>query len=156
MRNSHHGVIAGVDLPVAHPLGKSRLHKNTGAVAVDMESHLAARLAAQHDLPFVAMRVIADPAHRLLPQAALVGMRADGRADLPAVLRAVARRPRSLLALLRVAADAAAARTVLSRRRSALGPTFALFDEEFMPPLPAASLLAPPASPGLPAQSPQA
>lgn len=144
---AHHGVIAGVDVPIACPMGKGNLHQNTSAIAVDMESHMAARLAASHDIPFVAMRVVADPAHRLLPQAAIVGMRPDGSSDLPAVLRTLVRNPKSLIGLLRTAADAAAARVALSRRRQALGPSFALFEErEITPPLPAAWSVPPPAA----------
>ena len=43
---------------------KAALRATTGADAVDMESHIAARYAEQHSLPFAALRVISDPAHR--------------------------------------------------------------------------------------------
>ena len=54
-----------------------------------------------HRRPFVAARVISDAAHRTLPPAARVGMRADGGVDLPAVLRSLLVAPWQLPALIR-------------------------------------------------------
>ncbi len=42
--------IVGVDAPIADPAMKRELHRSTGAAAVDIESHLVARLAAAHGL----------------------------------------------------------------------------------------------------------
>lgn len=103
------GTIAGVDHAVASPSGKAALHRATGAVAVDMESHIAARLAAVYGVPFTALRIVADPARRALPEAATVGMRPDGSVDAGAVLRALLRRPGDIPALIRTAMDASAA-----------------------------------------------
>jgi hypothetical protein len=86
-----------------------------------MESHIAARIAARHGVPFAACRVIIDPAERSLPPAALVGMRPDGRADALAVARSLWRQPGQATALLRVIADARAARSALFRGRRKLG-----------------------------------
>ena len=88
------GDLAGVDRAVAGAEAKARLHRRSGALAVDMESHVAARLAAQYGVPFAALRIIADPAERSLPQAALVGMRPDGTTNVGAVLAALARKTR--------------------------------------------------------------
>ena len=117
-----HADISGVDTPVVAREHKRALHEATGTVAVDMESHIAARIAARHGVPFAACRVIIDPAERTLPPAALVGMRADGRADAAAVIRSLCREPRQGFALLRVIADAHAARRALYRGRRRLGP----------------------------------
>jgi adenosylhomocysteine nucleosidase len=136
--DASHALIAGSDSPVAHPRGKKELHAVTGAVAVDMESHLAARLASEHAIPFAALRVVADPAHRRIPQAALVGMRPDGSTNVPAVLRSLGRHPKSLPALLHTAADVAIARASLSRGRRQLGPRFGFYGEEITPRSPAA------------------
>ena len=113
--------ISGVDAPVVGKLDKHALHKSAGTVAVDMESHIAARIAARHGVPFAACRVIIDPAERTLPPAALVGIRSDGRTDLIAVLRSVCKQPQQLFGLLRVVADARAARSALFRGRRRLG-----------------------------------
>ncbi len=117
--------IVGVDAPVVGSGEKAALHARTGAAAVDMESHVAARLAAQHGVPFAALRVVADPAERTLPPAALVGMRQDGTTDLGAVLRSLGRAPRQLPGLIRTGLDAKAAFAALKASRRELA---ALFD----------------------------
>ncbi len=116
-----HADILGVDAPVADAMEKRRLHARTGAVAVDMESHIAARIAAAHGLPFAACRAVIDAAHRSLPPAALVGLRPDGTPDVGAVFRSVVRQPGQLPALVRTARDARIARDALRRGRGLLG-----------------------------------
>jgi hopanoid-associated phosphorylase len=116
-----HADIAGVDLPVVDASTKRRLGTTTRTVAVDMESHIAARVAAAHGLPFAACRVIIDPAQRTLPPAALVGLRPDGTPDAGAVLRSLARQPGQLITLLRTALDARAAHAALLGGRRLLG-----------------------------------
>jgi hopanoid-associated phosphorylase len=119
--------IFGADAAVAGVADKARLAANTGAVAVDMESHIAARWAARHGARFAAIRVIADPLHHALPRAALVGMRADGTTDIYAVLRSLGASPRQLPALLRTALGAKRAMDGLKSCRRALGEDFGLF-----------------------------
>jgi nucleoside phosphorylase len=58
--------------------GKRALRAETGALAVDMESHVAARVAARRGLPFAVVRVISDSADEALPPAAQIGMKPDG------------------------------------------------------------------------------
>ncbi len=116
------GPMAGVDTPVADAAAKQDLFAQTGAVAADMESHIAARLALAHGLPFAVFRVIVDPAERSLPPAALVAMRPDGGVDARAVLGSLARQPSQLPRLVRLALDARAARAALLRGRRMLGP----------------------------------
>jgi adenosylhomocysteine nucleosidase len=118
--------IVGVDDPIAEPAAKRELHRATGAAAVDMESHVVARLAAEHGLAFTAVRVVVDPADRAIPPAALVGMNADGRTDVPAILRELRARPAQLSRLARIALDAFVARSEMQRVRRLLGPHFGL------------------------------
>jgi adenosylhomocysteine nucleosidase len=120
--------IAGVDAPIADAVGKTALFSATGAAAVDMESAIVARAARRHGLPFAILRVIADPAHRPLPSAALVAMRADGEVDLAAVLGALIRNPNQLPALTRLARDSGGAFSSLVRARALLGADFASAD----------------------------
>lgn len=114
--------IAGVDRPLAFPSEKQALHQASGASAADMESHVVARMAAELAIPFAVLRVIADPVERALPPAALAGLRLDGRIDIGAVLASLARSPRQLPGLIRLAAEAARARTALLRCSHLLGP----------------------------------
>src|SRR5262249_44053578 len=81
------GPLLGVDAIVAEATRKADLHRTTGALAVDMESHVGARVARHHGLAFAAVRVVCDPAHRALPPAARIAMKPGGRMDLWAVLR---------------------------------------------------------------------
>jgi len=122
--NAEHRPIAGVDHPVADPDHKRRMHAETGAAAVDMESHLVARLALTHGLNFTAVRVVIDPAHRAIPDAALAGMRPDGGTSFAAVMRELIASPSQLSGLLRLAYDGYAARRALLRARRLLGPDF--------------------------------
>jgi hopanoid-associated phosphorylase len=122
------GPLAGMDLPLVQMEDKQALYRATGALAVDMESHLAARIANLRGLPLAAVRVVADPASRSLPNAALAGMRPDRSTDPLAVMRALLRRPRELRALMRVAMDVRAARTTLLRGRQLLGASLVFSD----------------------------
>ena len=125
---AHHAPILGVDTPVAEPATKRQLHRTSGAAAVDMESHIVARIAGQHGLAFTALRVIVDPVERAIPPAALVGMGPDARADTTAILRDLIARPRQLPLLARVTWDAFIARTAMQRVRQRLGAHFGLLD----------------------------
>ena len=115
------GEIGGSDTIVASAAHKAELHAHTGAVAVDMESHVAARVAAAHGLPFAALRVIADTAQRNVPPAALLAMQPGGGVDVLAVLRSLARAPGQLPQLLGIARDARTALRALARSRRLLG-----------------------------------
>jgi len=122
------GDIAGSDLPLACTHAKRRLHEKTGAVAVDMESHVAARTAAEHRVPFAAFRVITDPSHRALPPAALVATNAAGAVDVLAIMRSLMRHPMQLPTLFRLALDSWAAWQALVPSRRFLGPNLGLPD----------------------------
>jgi hopanoid-associated phosphorylase len=121
-------VLAGADAPINEPDAKRALQRATGAAAVDTESHIAAEIAARHELPFAAFRVVADGARQALPPAAAVALAPDGRIRRSAVLGSVARAPRQIPTLLRTAADARRAFRALSRGRRLLGSALAYPD----------------------------
>jgi hopanoid-associated phosphorylase len=123
-----HADLAGTDRPILLPGEKRALNARTGAVAVDMESHIAGRLARDRRLPFAALRVIVDPSERAVPKAALAGRRADGGTDARQVMRALQARPRDTLAVMRLAVDAWIASRALFRCRRQLGDAFAFVD----------------------------
>ena len=99
------GGLAGVEQVIAARAGKAALRSETGAAAVDMESHIAAAYAADAGLPFAALRVIADPADRALPALAISAIKPNGDIDLRKVLRGVARNPTTLRALVSTGID---------------------------------------------------
>jgi len=121
--NAHRGTIVGADQIIASVAEKAALQARTGAIAVDMESHIAARVAARHDLPFAILRTISDSADHALPPAALVGMKPDGGVALGAILASLARNPAQLPALIRTGRDAGAAFQALRDALASVGQT---------------------------------
>jgi adenosylhomocysteine nucleosidase len=99
------GGLAGVEQVIGARAGKAALWSETGAAAVDMESHIAAAYAEESGLPFAALRVISDPASRALPAIAMTAIKPNGDIDLRKVLRGVARNPMSLRALVSTGID---------------------------------------------------
>ncbi|WP_457912087.1 phosphorylase family protein, partial [Cupriavidus campinensis] len=120
------GLLAGADTAVTTVADKAALHGLHGALAVDMESHIAARAAQAHGLPFTALRVVVDPADRPVPPLAVAGMGADGSTDIGAIIIGLLKAPHHLPGLLRLGQDAAAARRALQAARRALGEEFGL------------------------------
>jgi nucleoside phosphorylase len=116
----------GADEIVATAQKKSALYQNHGAVAVDMESHGAARAAARAGAPFLAIRAIADPAHRALPPAALNAVAPDGSTRVMATLLRAMRSPQQFKQLIRLGQDSTAATQTLRRD---LGPLFAALEK---------------------------
>jgi hopanoid-associated phosphorylase len=125
---ANHAPIVGVDAAITDPKAKQQMHIDTGAAAVDMESHHVARFASAHGLSFAAVRVVIDPAHRVVPEAALAGMRPGGGTNVTAVIRELIVRPSQFSSLLRLAVDAYVARNALLNVRRILGPAFGLLD----------------------------
>jgi hopanoid-associated phosphorylase len=114
-------IIVGHGEIVSHVDGKRRLFATSGAHAVDNESHIAARIARRHKIPFVAIRAISDAATRGLPPAALVRLNPNGRIRLGGVLRSLVSEPHQIADLLTTGREANRAFTALSRSRNALG-----------------------------------
>ncbi len=108
-----HCLLAGTAV-AANVEAKRRLHRQTGAHAIDLESGGVAEVAAAHGIPFVAVRAICDPAERDLPPAALAALDGRGRIGLARVILSVLRHPGQVAELLRLASDAAAARRALA------------------------------------------
>ncbi|MEX3527334.1 MAG: phosphorylase [Burkholderia sp.] len=113
------GRIAAVGAPVVDAQQKAALHARHGALAVDMESHIAGAFAAARGVPFAVCRVIVDPSWRTLPSAATAGLRDDGTTTILPILRELAKQPSQLGALLKLAGDARAAKTTLIQARHA-------------------------------------
>jgi len=110
----------GVDAAVSEVKEKRRLFETHGAVAVDMESHLAASIASVHGVPFVSVRVVVDDAYCRVVASAMAGRRADGSVSAAGVLSALGARPTEVVPLIRLAARAHSARSTLMRIRPLL------------------------------------
>jgi adenosylhomocysteine nucleosidase len=94
------GILAGSEGVVLGQASKAALRAETGAAAVDMESHIAAAYAEENGLPFAAVRVISDPASRALPALAMDALKPDGKVDLWKVMRGIAVNPTAIPALV--------------------------------------------------------
>jgi hopanoid-associated phosphorylase len=122
----HRGATAGRDLIQAKSAEKITLHKQTGALAVDMESHIAANYAHDHGLPFAAIRAISDPCTRNLPPIAMDALTPDGKVAVGKVIMGILRDTDQLPALIAVGMDSERAFASLRRCRRLLGPLFGL------------------------------
>ena len=89
-------------VPIASVADKAAAFRESGAVAVDMESFDVAEVAAAFSLPFIAVRVIVDTAADSLPRAVLAASR-GGRMSLPRLVGGLALAPRELAGLIRLA-----------------------------------------------------
>jgi hopanoid-associated phosphorylase len=99
------GGLAGVEQVIAARSVKAALRSETGAAAVDMESHIAAAYAAEAGLPFAALRVISDPAGSALPAAAMAAIKPNGDIDLRKILHGLVRNPLTLRSLVSTGID---------------------------------------------------
>jgi hopanoid-associated phosphorylase len=108
------GVYGSGDM-VIHAMAKAKLRGQGGADVVDMESHVAAQVAAGRGLPFAVVRVVSDKAGVSLPEAVRQGLGEDGGMNLMGVLSTLAGDPRQLPALLRTGRDAEIAFKALKR-----------------------------------------
>jgi adenosylhomocysteine nucleosidase len=89
-------------LPLATVFAKGAAHRNTGAVAVDMESSAVARTARTHGLPFIAVRAIVDTAKDVVPPAVSAASE-SGQVRIGRLLLGLLRSPADLMPLLRLA-----------------------------------------------------
>jgi adenosylhomocysteine nucleosidase len=107
------GKILHTEIVLASPADKSRLFLTTAALAVDMETAGVARAAAEHGLPWLAIRAIVDAQGVSIPPLALDALSASGRPRLGKLLAGIARAPAVIPRLLRLGRDFRAARSAL-------------------------------------------
>lgn len=114
------GPVLGASLPLASEAQKRLAWRDTGALAVDLESAIVASVAAAAGIPFLVLRTIADPASRTLPPAALIPLAADGTPALGRVVAAVLRRPGQIAQLFALARETRRALAALASPAHAL------------------------------------
>jgi adenosylhomocysteine nucleosidase len=96
------GTLLTSESAIAAVADKAAAFRETGAVAVDMESLGVAEVAAAHGLPFIAVRVIVDTAADVLPRAVMAASR-GGRVNIRRLIGGLAAAPLDLIALIRLA-----------------------------------------------------
>jgi len=114
--------------PLRDGAQKRALHALSGANAVDMESHVVARVAKERNLPFAVARVVLDPLDSRIPDAALAGLLEDGSTAILPVLNSLMKTPRDLVPLVRLALWSRVAHQALRLGRRALGARMAFPD----------------------------
>ena len=98
---------------VAPPAEKQSLSRQTGALAVDMESYWVARQVAVRGIPFLAVRAISDALEDRLPPFDEI-LNADGRPRVDRLAAGLLREPAGLAAVLSLARNAGRARRALA------------------------------------------
>jgi adenosylhomocysteine nucleosidase len=93
---------------------KALAFRDTGAVAVDMESLAVAEVASSQQLPFIAVRAILDTATDALPRALMAAAAEGGALRIGRLLGSLACTPADLLGLIRLAHGYRAARRALA------------------------------------------
>jgi hypothetical protein len=114
----HEGSVACVSGPVLTSRVKAELGRQTGSLAVDMESAAVAKAAEELRKPFFCLRVICDPLHRSLHEALLVGVDDRGNSRPGRLALALLQRPSLLNSFLAMLRDYNQAAKTLAR----LGP----------------------------------
>ncbi len=116
--------MAGSATIVATADAKHALGLETSAVAVDMESHAVGRAAEEGGVPFLVVRVVADPVSRAIPEWLLGSIGEDGGTRYGAVLSGLVGHPWDLPALIGLAGNNKKAMAALRRVAGLAGPLF--------------------------------
>jgi adenosylhomocysteine nucleosidase len=115
--------VAGSDIVVASGAAKRALATRTTAVAVDMESHGVAEVAARARVPFLIVRAVADRSDQAVPHVARGAIDARGDIRHLALAGRLIARPWEIGAL--IALGRSSGRGLASLRRvAALAPDF--------------------------------
>jgi adenosylhomocysteine nucleosidase len=108
---------------------KAELFRTTGAAAVDMESLAVGEVAEEHQLPFIAVRVIVDSAADVLPRAVTAAADNAGHLQIWRLIGRLALAPNELAPLIRLARRYRAA----NRSLAAIARTGSLTPYAFSP-----------------------
>lgn len=109
----HRGSLYTSDSLVGRSLDKRALHRQNGALALDMESAAVAEVARQVDIPFNVVRTVADPVDMDLPNAVVQALDVDGQVSLPKLLTYLLTHAGEIPALIRLGLHFQAAQKTL-------------------------------------------
>jgi adenosylhomocysteine nucleosidase len=110
----HHGMITHAGQVLATAADKKRLHGETNALAVDMESLAIARIANEEKLPCVSIRAIVDEAAQCIPEAIIKNTDTFGRPSLFPLFSSLIRNPGLITDLIKLRSAMKAATTSLN------------------------------------------
>jgi len=109
------GSVFGSDILVPEIAEKRALGERTGALVVDMESHIGACLAHRHGIPFMAVRAVVDRVDKAIPPVLYHVIAPDGSYDVGGVMKALLRRPWQVGSLISLAYHMERAESALVR-----------------------------------------
>lgn len=118
------GAVAGSAGSVDDVRAKHALHERTGALAVDMESHGVAQAAVAAGKPFLAVRVVADPAARAIPPWVLSAIDDDGSIRPAVIAGGLVMQPWAIKDLIGLARENGRAIATLRGVAAHAGPGF--------------------------------
>ena len=116
-----HAPIAASDHPIWGVPDKAGVFERTGAACVDMETGAMARIADDAQLPWLALRAVADPAGRALPVWLREAVGTDGRIRRTNAVAGLIGHPLAVPQVIRIGADSRRAMAAL-RRVALLAP----------------------------------
>lgn len=105
---------------------KQNLANSSQAVAVDMETATLANLAQRKQIPFIAIRAIADPLRMSLPKAVEKSLDANGKVNNLLLLGHLVSHPREIGMLIRLGLQFRAAQNTLRHVAAVLDHEFTL------------------------------
>lgn len=108
---------------IADVTTKERIYATTGCIATDMESGAVARVAHNHGVDFVAVRVVLDDAQTVLPPVAILPLTDTGNPNMAAILWSLLCRPSQLSLLPDLVRRHHIARVVLGQVALAISHT---------------------------------
>jgi hopanoid-associated phosphorylase len=111
----HTGVLLESKTIVSLSSEKKQLHEQTQAIVLDMESVAIAKVAQEKNLPFLAIRAIADPVTMDLPKAVSVAMNDKGKVLISPLLKYLLLHPSELPALIKLGLHFSAAKKTLKQ-----------------------------------------
>jgi adenosylhomocysteine nucleosidase len=120
------GDLVGSDDAVLDERQKKALREKSGAVAVDMESHAVARVAAESAIPFLVVRAVSDTFRHGIPAWVSRTIQPDGHPGWSAVLSGVLAHPGDMSTLLRLQTTSRRALATLRCVALRAGPLFFL------------------------------
>lgn len=99
---AYKGAVYASSSIVSTAQAKGKLHAKTGAIALDMESSAIAKVAQHYALPFLAIRVIADPTSMDLPTAVENSLNENGEVAIARIIKSLVLNPKELPHLIQI------------------------------------------------------
>jgi len=110
----YQGPLAESATVLSNPEEKVILSRQSEAIAVDMESGAIAKLAHDREVPFMAIRAVADPIDAIIPHTVLTAIGEFGELNLRKLIKGLIKNPFELFPLVRLARNFRIAKMALA------------------------------------------